>query len=126
MKSRREGWGWPGDMIETYKYIHGLYSVNNSLLKIGAETVTRGHKYKKKERKRKEKKLRCCTSPRKKKKKKKPSDSWTAGTRCHLSDVADAPSPLALKSRLDEIWQHKKSLHSLSLPTHAVTSVFES
>ena len=82
MKSRKEGWGGGGgDMIETYKYIHGLYSVNNSLLKIGAETVTRGRKYKQKKKK---KKLRCCTSPRKKKKKKKPSESWTAGTRCHL------------------------------------------
>ena len=41
MKYRRER----GDMIETCKYIHGLYSVNNSLLKIDVETVTRGHKY---------------------------------------------------------------------------------
>ena len=40
MKYRRER----GDTIETCKYIHGLYSVNNSLLKIDAETVTRGHK----------------------------------------------------------------------------------
>ena len=38
-----------GNMIETYKYyiytwpLH--YSVNNSLLKIDIETVTRGHKY---------------------------------------------------------------------------------
>ena len=32
-----------GDMIETYKYIHGLHSVNTSLLKTDAETVTRGH-----------------------------------------------------------------------------------
>ena len=30
-----------GDMIEIYKYIHGLYSVNNILLKIDVETVTR-------------------------------------------------------------------------------------
>ena len=33
-----------GEMIETYKYTHGLYSVNNNLLERDAETTTRGHK----------------------------------------------------------------------------------
>ena len=33
-------------MIETYKYTHGLYSVNNDLLERDAESTTRGHKYK--------------------------------------------------------------------------------
>ena len=37
-----------------YKYAHGLYSVNNSLLERNAETTTRGHKHKLK-------KSRCCT-----------------------------------------------------------------
>ena len=51
MKYRRER----AYVTETYIYISGLYSVNNSLLKIDIETVTRGHKYQLK-------KLRCCTS----------------------------------------------------------------
>ena len=53
MNYRRER----GDIIETYKYTDGLYSVSNSLLKIDVETVTRGYKYKLK-------KLRCSTSLR--------------------------------------------------------------
>ena len=43
---RGRGGGVGGDLTETYKYIDGLYSVNNSLLKIDVETVTRGQKYK--------------------------------------------------------------------------------
>ena len=35
-----------GDMIETYKYTHGLYSENNNALERDAESTTRGHKYK--------------------------------------------------------------------------------
>ena len=46
-----------GDVIETYRYIHGLYSVNNNLLERDAESTTRGHKYKLK-------KSRCDTSLR--------------------------------------------------------------
>ena len=41
-------------IIETYRYTHGLYIVNNSLLDLDAG-ATRGHKYKlKKERKKDE------------------------------------------------------------------------
>ena len=42
MKYRQE----MGDMIETYKYTHGLYNANNNLLERDAESTTRGHKYK--------------------------------------------------------------------------------
>ena len=56
-------------MIETSKYIHGLYSVNNSLLKIDSETVTKGHKYKLK-------KLRCYSSLRQKFFALRVVDSW--------------------------------------------------
>ena len=51
MKYRQE----MGDMIETYKYTHGLYSVNNDLLERDAESTRRVHKYKLK-------KSRCYTS----------------------------------------------------------------
>ena len=38
MKYRQE----MGDMIETYKYTHGLYNVENNLLERDAESTTRG------------------------------------------------------------------------------------
>ena len=63
-----------GDMIETYKYIHGLYSVNSSLLKMDIETITRGHKYKLKNLD----VAPACVNIL------SPSESWTAGTRCRL------------------------------------------
>ena len=34
-----------GDMIETYRYTRGLYSVNNNFLERDAKSTTRGHKY---------------------------------------------------------------------------------
>ena len=92
-----------GDIIETCKYIHGFYSVNNSLLKIDVETVRRGHKYK----------LRCPTSLRQKCFAFRDVDNWNSLP----SDVVDAPSLQALKSRLAEIWQNKKFLHRVCLPT---------
>ena len=70
------------------------------LIRDGVETVTRGHKYKLK-------KLRCCTSLHPKKTAFRVMDSWNSLP----SDVVDAPSLQAFKSRLDEIWQNKKFLH---------------
>ena len=102
-----------GDMIETYKYIHGLYSVNSSLLKMDIETITRGHKYKLK-------KLRCCTSLRQHSFTFRVVDSWNSLP----PEVVDAPSLQAFKSRLDSIWQDKKFLQGV-LPTNAVTSMLK-
>ena len=40
-----------GDMIETYKYLHGIYKVDRMALELDNNTVTRGHSLKlKKER----------------------------------------------------------------------------
>ena len=103
MKYRRER----GDMIETCKYIHGLYSVNNSLLKIDVETVTRGHKYKLK-------KLTIMSTCNYKNRTKhslrqkqfafRVVDSWNSLP----YDVVDAPSLQVSKSRLGEIWQNER------------------
>ena len=35
-----------GDLIEAYKYTHGMYKVNQTLLKIDESTRTRGHAFK--------------------------------------------------------------------------------
>ena len=35
-----------GDMIEVFKYVHGIYKVSDPLLKLSSVTNTRGHSYK--------------------------------------------------------------------------------
>ena len=106
MKYRRER----GDMIETYKYTHGLYSVNSSLFVLDTATTTRGHKYKLK-------KLRCCSSLRQNFFSFRVVDSWNALP----PDVVNAPSLQAFKCRLDCTWSTQKFF--ILTPTHAVTSV---
>ena len=93
MKYRQER----GDMSETYKYTHGLYSASNSLLERDAET--RGHKYKLK-------KSRCYTSLRQYFFSFRAVDSWNSLP----PDVVEAPSPQAFKNRMDSIWSERKFL----------------
>ena len=113
MKYRQER----GDMIETYKYTHGLYSENNNALERDAELTTRGHKYKLK-------KSRCYTSLRQHFFFFRVVDNWTSLP----PDVVVAPSLQAFKDRLDSIWSERKLLSwwifFLGGPTHAVTSEF--
>ena len=95
-----------GDMTETYRYTHELYSVNNNLLERDAES-TRGHKHKLI-------KFRCYTSLHQHFFSFRVVDSWNS----FPPDVVEVPSLQAFKNRLDS----EISLLMDFFPTHAVTS----
>ena len=88
-----------GEMIETYKYTHGLYSVNNNLLERDAETTTRGHKCKLK-------KSRCYTSLCQHFFSFRVVDGWNSLP----PSVIEAPSLQTFKNRLDSTWSEWKVL----------------
>jgi hypothetical protein len=79
------------DLIEVYKYTHGLYKVPGGLLEFETRTNTRGHGYKLK-------KLRCKFSTRQNFFSLGITDMWNS----HLDDVVGAPSMNAFKNRLDK------------------------
>jgi hypothetical protein len=83
-----------GDLIEAYKYTHGLYKVPEGLLKFETRTNTRGHGYKLK-------KLRCNTSMRQHFFSLRGTDMWNSLT----DSIVDAPSMNAFKNKLDEAMQ---------------------
>jgi hypothetical protein len=93
-----------GDLIEVYKYTHGLYKVPEGLLEFETRTNTRGHGYKLK-------KLRCNTSMRQHFFSLRVTDMWNS-----LPDsIVDAPSVNAFKNRLDEAMQDH--MFSLEMPS---------
>ena len=93
-----------GDLIEVYKYTHGLYKVPEGLLEFETRTNTRGHGYKLK-------KLRCNTSMRQHFFSLRVTDMWNSLPDC----IVDAPTMNAFKNRLDEAMQ--EHMFSLEMPS---------
>ena len=94
-----------GDMIEVYKYTHGLYTANEDLLAHESESSTRGHQHKLKKRY-------CRTATRQNFFSYRVVDSWNL-----LPDnVVNAPSLNSFKSRLDRVWANHMYTTDLKLP----------
>ena len=83
-----------GNMIEVYKFIHGIYKSGQSLLPMASSTALRGHMFKLKKR-------HCHTQLR--------SSFFSFGVvnlwNCLPSNVVSAPSVNAFKERLDKHWK---------------------
>jgi hypothetical protein len=92
-----------GDLIEVYKYTHGLYKVPEGLLEFETRTNTRGHSYKLK-------KLRCNLSTRQHFFSLRVTDMWNSLP----EDIVDAPSMNAFKNRLDKAMH--EHMFSLKMP----------
>ena len=88
-----------GDMVETYKYMHGIYKTQN-LFEIEGNSVTRGHQYK-------ITKQRCFSSQRQQFFRNRVVNSWN-----NLPEtVVNAPTLQAFMNRLDKLWtEHKYKL----------------
>ena len=81
-----------GDMIETYKYLHGIYKVDRMPLELDNNTVTRGHSLKlKKEH---------VTARQRSYFRHRVVNQWNTLTEY----VVSAPSLNTFKSRLDKFW----------------------
>jgi hypothetical protein len=81
-----------GDLIEVYKYTHGIYKIPNKLLELETRNNTRGHAYKLK-------KLRCNTTLRQHFFTSRVTDSWN----CLPNAVVEAQSLNSFKNRLDAV-----------------------
>ena len=90
-----------GDMIECYKYLTGIYQVDNSFLELD-KSATRGHMYKLK-------KLAAQKSCRAKFFSRRVTNAWN-----RLPDhVVQAPTLNSFKNRLDKVWAcYRFSLNS--------------
>ena len=86
-----------GDAIETYKYLHGLYSVDNSFLPRDEGYITRGHPLKLKKRF-------CKTNTRQNFFSFRVVDMWNSLP----ESVVTAPSLDCFKSRLDKTWSERR------------------
>ena len=84
-----------GDMIEVYKYTHGLYKVSALPVEM-EENTTIGHNYKLK-------KKRCSTTRRLKFFSMRVVNDWN---RLRFVHVVNAASINVFKSRLDMCWAH--------------------
>ena len=93
-----------GDMIEVYKYTHGLYKVSALPIEV-EEKTTRGHNYKLN-------KKRCSTTRRLKFFSMRVVNAWNS-LPVH---VVNAVSVNSFKSRLDMCWAH--IMFSTELPAH--------
>jgi hypothetical protein len=85
-----------GDMIEAYKFTHGLYQVNPSPLHLDTNNVTRGHSYKLK-------KSRSSKAVRQKFFSQRIVNSWNSLP----EPVVDSPTVNTFKNRLDKHWADK-------------------
>ena len=82
-----------GDMIEAYKYTHGLYSVNKTLLEVDNRNQTRGHRFKLK-------KKHSRTALRQHYLSNRITNNWNSLP----AHVTEAPTLNTFKSRLDSYW----------------------
>jgi hypothetical protein len=98
-----------GDLIEAYKYTHGLYKVPEGLLDFETRTNTRGHGYKLKQ-------LRCNASMRQHFFSLLVTDMWNSLP----ESIVDASSINAFKNRLDEAMQ--EHMFSVKMPSNLRTS----
>ncbi len=96
-----------GDLIETYKYLHGFYNVDSSnLLPLEHDTNTRGHNLKLQ-------KQRFNTDTRKRFFSNRVVDYWNL-----LPDaVANAPSMNTFKNRLDLVYSESQYVTDFPIPT---------
>ena len=85
-----------GDMIEAYKYTHGLYNVSPSPIHLDPGTVTRGHAFKMS-------KLFSSKNIRLKFFSERIVNEWNKLP----ADTAEAPSLNSFKNRLDKHWINK-------------------
>ena len=91
-----------GDMIECYKYLHGLYKVTHDILPRDTKTKTRGHSYKLL-------KPSVQTSVRENFFSVRVVNPWNSLP----EEVVSAPSINILKSKLNKVWDtHKYTLSS--------------
>ena len=82
-----------GDMIETYKYLHNVYDVNNEGLRRDPSTRTRGHSTKLEKR-------RCSSTMRQHCFSNRVIKNWNSLP----ESVISSPSVNSLKSRLGQHW----------------------
>ena len=93
-----------GDVIEAYKYTHGLYNTDQ-ILEIDNDNTRRGHNYKLKKR-------HCKTATRSNFFSFRVVDIWN-----NLPHkVVNAPSLNAFKARIDRLWDKYKFLDQMPLP----------
>lgn len=97
-----------GDMIETYKLMHGHYTLNQDLVELHGQFTTRGHPLK-------AKKKYCRTNLRKSYFSYRIVDNWNSLP----AQVVQAKSINAFKSKLDRHWAH---LHFTTDPILTTTS----
>ena len=82
-----------GDMIEVYKYLHGIYKVNKMPLQMDHSTVTRGHSLKLK-------KERVTARQRRSYFRHRVVNRWNSLT----EDVVSAHTLNGFKAKLDKLW----------------------
>ena len=98
-----------GDMIEVYKYTHGLYHTKQ-ILELDEDTTRRGHNFKLKKRY-------SRTALRSNFFTFRVVDSWNGLP----SEVVNAPSLNSFKSRLDKLWSDHKFQPTLPFPLSQAT-----
>jgi hypothetical protein len=86
-----------GDMLELYKYTHGLYQLDTPWMNLDPSPVTRGHNFKLK-------KLNCRTDLRKNVFSYRVVNAWNSLP----NEVVNAPSPDCFKARLDRHWKDRQ------------------
>ncbi|KAK6171921.1 hypothetical protein SNE40_018342 [Patella caerulea] len=99
-----------GDVIEAYKYTHGLYKTDQ-ILELDTDKTRRGHSYKLKKR-------HCKTATRRNFFSYRVVNEWNSLS----EDVVSAPSLNAFKSRIDRLWSDH--VYKIKLPSplpHAKT-----
>jgi ribonuclease P/MRP protein subunit RPP40 len=94
-----------GDMIEAYKYLHGLYSASHNPLVLDESSITRGHSLKLKKRF-------CKTSTRQHFFSYRVVDSWNNLP----SSVVEAPTLNCFKGRLDRVWSEYMYRSDVNFP----------
>ena len=82
-----------GDMIETYKFLHNVYDLNNEWLRRDHSTRTRGHSLKLEKR-------RCQTTMRQHCFSNRVIDNWNSLP----ESIISAPTVNSFKSKLDQHW----------------------
>ena len=92
-----------GDMIEVYKYLHGIYKVDTSFLPTSEGSITRGHSLKLTKHRSRLQLRQCFFSQR-------VVDHWNSLT----EQIVTAPTLNCFKSRLDKYWREYQ--YSLDLP----------
>jgi ribonucleases P/MRP protein subunit RPP40 len=99
-----------GDLIEAYKYTHGIYKLDSNLLNLDTGSTTRGHSFK-------IVKQRCNTTLRQKFFTQRVVERWNKLP----AQVAEAPTINTFKNRLDSLM--KDYIHSIEEPPTQVSNV---